>query len=86
VESLVNQNMTSNFIEIKDHILNFYKHLYSEQYLWRPKLDSFSFRSIDVEERNWMEREFEQSEVLEVMRNFNGDKAQGLDRFSMAFF
>jgi hypothetical protein len=56
VESLVNQNMTSNFIEIKDHILNFYKHLYSEQYLWRPKLDGFSFRSIDVEEEiGWKE-------------------------------
>jgi hypothetical protein len=49
-------------------------------------LDGFSFRSIDVEERIWMEREFEQSEVLEVMINFNGDKAQGPDKFSMAFF
>jgi len=86
VESLVNWNMTSNFVEIKDYILNFYKHLYSEQYLWRPMVDGFSFRSIDVEERNWMEREFEQSEVLEVMRNFNGNKARGPDRFSMAFF
>jgi len=71
MKSLANRNMTSNFVEIKDHILNFYKHLYSEQYLWRPMVDGFSFRSIDVEE---------------VMRNFNGDKARGPDKFSMAFF
>jgi hypothetical protein len=30
-----------------------------------------------------MEREFEESEVLEVVRNFNGDKAPGPDGFSM---
>jgi hypothetical protein len=56
MESLVNRNMTFNFVEIKDPILNFYKHLYSEQYLGRPKLDGFSFCSIDVEEEiRWKE-------------------------------
>jgi hypothetical protein len=36
--------------------------------------------------KNWLERHFEESEVLEVVRDLNGDKALGPDRFSMAFF
>jgi hypothetical protein len=33
-------------------------------------LDDLSFLSDDVDERNWMDREFEESEVLEVVRNY----------------
>jgi hypothetical protein len=33
-------------------------------------LDDLSFLSIDADEKNWMEREFEESEVLEVVRVF----------------
>jgi hypothetical protein len=33
-----------------------------------------------------MEREFEEEEVCEVVRKLKGDKAPGLDGFSMAFF
>jgi hypothetical protein len=37
-------------------------------------MDDLSFLSIDDGERTWMEREFEETEGLEVVRNFNGDK------------
>jgi hypothetical protein len=33
-----------------------------------------------------LERGFEEREVLEVVKAMNGDKALGLDGFSMAFF
>jgi hypothetical protein len=33
-------------------------------------LDDLSFLSDDADERNWMDREFEESEVLEVVRNY----------------
>jgi hypothetical protein len=33
-----------------------------------------------------MEREFEEDEIWEVVQNFKGDKASGLDGFTMAFF
>jgi hypothetical protein len=86
VESLVvDGNMTDDSVVIKDHIVNFYRQLYSEQYMWRLIMDDLSFLSIDDGERTWMEREFEESEVMEVVRNFNGDKAPRLDEFSMAF-
>jgi len=80
---VVNGNMTSDSIE--EHIVNFYKQLYVELYNWRLKLAVCSFLSTDVDERNWMEREFEESEMLEVVRNFNGDKALGPNGFSMDF-
>jgi hypothetical protein len=66
--------------------VNFYKKLYCEQYRWGPKVDALSFISIDDGERIWMEREFEECEVWEVVWNFNGDKAPRLDGFTMAFF
>jgi hypothetical protein len=78
--------MTTDSVVIKEHIANFYKHLYFEQYMWRPKVDCLSFLSIDKGERIWIEREFVESEVLEVVRNLNGDKVLGLDGFSIAFF
>jgi len=48
-------------------------------------LDGLLFLPIDAE-RNWSERDFEESEILEVVSDLNGDKALGPNRFSMAFF
>jgi hypothetical protein len=60
IESLVvNGNTRFASVAIKEHIVKFYKQLYSEQYIWRTKLDRLSFLSIHVEER-----EFVESEVL----------------------
>lgn len=61
-------------------------------------MDGFSFLSIDEAQqgteqaglwngrKNWMERDFEESEVWEVVNNFNGDKAPRRGEFFMAFF
>jgi hypothetical protein len=70
--------MSSNSTKIREHIVHFYKQLYSEQYNWQPKLDSLSFMSTNAKERNWLERDVKESEVLEVVREFNGDRAPGL--------
>ena len=35
---------------------------------------------------NWLERPFEETEIFEVIKEFNGDKSPGPDSFSMAFF
>jgi hypothetical protein len=60
--------------------------LYSEQFRWQPKLDGLTFNSTDAEEAKWLERAFEESEIFEVVKTLNGDKASGLDGFSLAFF
>jgi hypothetical protein len=41
-------------------------------------VDSLSFISIDVEESNWLERDFDEQQVWEVVRDLNGDKAPRL--------
>jgi hypothetical protein len=78
--------MSIDSVEIKEHIVNYYNTLYTEQSLWRPRVDGISFSSIDADECIWLERVFEEHEVWEVVREMNGDKAQGPDGFSMAFF
>jgi hypothetical protein len=49
-------------------------------------VDGLSFVSIDAHESIWLEREFKEKEVWDVVRDLNGDKALGLDGFTMAFF
>jgi hypothetical protein len=47
---------------------------------------SFLFYFTDEAEASWPERDFEEGEVLEVVKAMNSDKAPSLDGFSMAFF
>ena len=35
---------------------------------------------------SWLERDFEEEEVREVVKAMNGDKVLGPNRFSMVFF
>jgi len=88
VDSLnINEALSKNPMEIKEqHILHFYNNLYFEQCSWRPRVNDLSFLSIDADESTWLEREFEENEMWEVVRDLNGDKALGLDGFKMAFF
>lgn len=87
IESLlVNRLVSSDHSEIKEHITLFYNRLSTEQFSWQHKLDGFVFYSIDEAEATWLERPFEEIEVLEVVKGMTSDKAPGLDRFTMAFF
>ena len=72
--------------EVKEHIVHFYQNLYLGRSTWRPKMDNQTFLSIDGEEKSWLEREFEEKEVWEVVKGMEGDKAPGSDGFTMAFF
>jgi hypothetical protein len=49
-------------------------------------MDNQVFSSIDEEEKVWLERDFEEMEVWEVVKGMDGDKARGQDGFTMAFF
>jgi hypothetical protein len=53
---VVDGNTIVELVVIKDHIVDFYKKLYCEQYRWRPKVDDLSFISIDDGENlGWKE-------------------------------
>jgi hypothetical protein len=83
---LIDGTISTSRLEINEHIVQLYKNLYTEQFNWRPLLDNLSFDSIDEAKASWLKRDFEEGEVLEVVKVMNGDKVLGLDGFSMAFF
>uniref|UniRef100_A0A7N2KVN7 Reverse transcriptase domain-containing protein n=1 Tax=Quercus lobata TaxID=97700 RepID=A0A7N2KVN7_QUELO len=65
-------------------VADFYKKLYQEQEYWRPTIDGLDFASLDETERLFME-EFEE-EILEALKEAEGDKAPSPDGSTMAFF
>ena len=40
--------------EVKEHVVQFYRNLYSEQSDWWPRMDNQAFSSIDEEEKVWL--------------------------------
>jgi hypothetical protein len=47
-------------------------------------VDGLPFDSIDPFDRDLLERPFDREEVVQVVQNLQGDKAPGLDGFTMA--
>jgi hypothetical protein len=87
IESLmVNGSPTSDPTSIGDHVVNYYKSLFSEPLSWRPRLDNLEFDRLNGEEAASLEYPFEEKEVREVIKGMDRDKAPGPDGFSMAFF
>jgi len=83
---LIDGTTSTNQLEINEHITQFYKKLYIEQLCWKPLLDGHSFDSINEAEASWLEREFVEREVLEVVKAMNGDKVSSPDDYFVAFF
>jgi hypothetical protein len=59
----INGAISRNYVEMKEHIIQYYNNLYFENCSWRPRVEGLSFLSIDAEESIWLEREFEEKEV-----------------------
>ena len=49
-------------------------------------MEGLDFARIEEEERQFLEKEFMKEEVIQVLREMEGDKAPGPDGFTMAFF
>ena len=75
--------------DIKDGIVAYYESLYKETEEWglsRPMVDGLEFSSLREDDREWLERVFEEDEVFSAINSTNGDKAFGPDGFTIAFF
>ena len=72
--------------EVIDQVVGFYQKLYMEIETWRLVVDDLNFDNIGVVENGLLEQRFEEEEILQVMHDMEGDKASGLDGFTMAFF
>ena len=49
-------------------------------------MDGLDFACIEEDERLSLEKEFSKEEVIQVLREMEGDKTPGPDSFTMAFF
>jgi hypothetical protein len=72
--------------DIRNQVVHFYKSLYQENEEWRPDVDGLSFASIGEDAKDRLERCFDNEEVVQVLKDLEGDKALGPDGFIMAFF
>ena len=72
-------------VEMTTQVIQFYKTLFQETKNRRPFVEGLEFDQIGGMERVWMEIMFEKEEILSVIKKLEGDKAPGLDGFSMAF-
>ena len=75
----VNNESTSDQAIIQDHIVDFYTKLFQETESHRPFLDGLHFDSLDVEDVAGLEKPFDEEEVTNVVKGFNGEKALGTD-------
>ncbi len=73
-------------LEVREKVVQFYESLYQEHEPWQPTINGLDFDVISPEERDILERKFETEEVLQVVKDLQGDKALGLDGFTMTFF
>ena len=71
---------------IADCITQSFIDLYSEQQVERPFPDVLEFPTISGDKDSWLERPFEEIEIFEVIKDFNGDKSLGPNGFPIAFF
>ena len=75
-----------NDSEVREKVANFYESLYQEHEDWRPMVDGLDFARITDEAKVLLEAKFDKEEVVQVVKDLQGDKAPGPDGFTMAFF
>ncbi|XP_070031562.1 uncharacterized protein [Nicotiana tomentosiformis] len=71
----VGDDITEDQDLIRGEILEFYQQLYTENESWRPTTRLEDVATLNGEEKVWLERPFEEAEVLAVIKNCAPDKA-----------
>ena len=73
-------------MDVHSQVVQFYQALYQETETRCPLMDGLDFSCTEEEERLSLERVFCKEEVIQFLKEMEGDKAPGLDGFTMAFF
>lgn len=63
-----------NLDDIEREVIAYYQTLYAETESWRPEFNKMHGSSIREEEREWMQRDFEEQEVVESLKLCEADK------------
>uniref|UniRef100_A0A2N9I4J4 Reverse transcriptase domain-containing protein n=1 Tax=Fagus sylvatica TaxID=28930 RepID=A0A2N9I4J4_FAGSY len=72
--------------DIRDQAVQFYESLYTESEPWRPFVDDLPFSELGDMDRDLLDSRFEREEILQVVKDLQGDKSPGPDGFTMAFY
>jgi hypothetical protein len=72
--------------DIREKVVQFNESLYTEKERWRPFVDDLPFSVIDDSDRTLLDSRFEREEIIQVVRDLQGDMSPGPDGFNMAFF
>lgn len=71
--------------ELKEGFGSYFKALFEEPQVRRPDVDSELFMRIDATDNEGLEGPFLEAEMTKALSELGGDKAPGLDGFSLAF-
>lgn len=82
----INRVSVEDLITIKSEIIDFNQLLYSEPEAWRPDFTHLQCPQINAIEKQWLQRDFEEQEILEGIKACAIEKALGPGGYTMGFF
>ncbi len=72
--------------DIRVKVVQFYESLYTEKESWRPFVGDLPFSVLEDSDNLLLECRFEKEEIVQVVRDLQGDKSPSPDGFNMALF
>lgn len=81
----VDGTMYSLDSDIRDKAVQYYASLYKETEDWRPFVDDLPFEMIGDTDRSMLTTRFEKDEILQVIKDLQGDKSPRPDGFYHGF-
>lgn len=85
-EMWINRKRVRGNIDLSQKTMAFFQHLYREDGGQRPRLDDLSFKQISVDSNVGLEVPFSKEEILNCLKECNGDKTLGPYAFHMRFY
>lgn len=82
----VGDEMVEDVEDIKTQMEDYFINQFGEHRPLRPKVDGLPLPRLGEDQVVWLERPFDEEEVKKAVWLLDGDKAPGLDGFSLAFY
>ncbi|XP_026428523.1 uncharacterized protein LOC113324421 [Papaver somniferum] len=86
IQLYINESLTLDRFQLQEHIVEFYKLLFTEENFIRPDLVDIEFYSISTDEAAILEAYFTEDEVILAIKNLAQDKVPGPDGYPIIFF
>ena len=72
--------------DVREGVVNVFQHLLTENSDWKADIEMLQLEQINQQEAENLEHPFSEDEIHSALMEMNGDKAPGLDGFTMAFW